>query len=183
MVVRKHQVVTSHLVVEVVMRGVMDNLERGGVRHKLVMGLQMSDVMVNMMNIVMDNRLGVEIALSLKREVGGRKGLMMRMVDYWVNSVTGVDHGLVTAVMEVMMAHTHVNGVRVNEWDIVMEEVVQLMMKGDRVKGVVMGHGHDGSRRGRGKMARYEEVINVLDLSGGLGSGHTIGGEGDHGVG
>ena len=70
--VRKHQVVNSHLVMEVVMRGVMDNLERGGVRHQLVMGLQMSDLMVNMMDIVMDKRLRVMIAvrLELKRKVG-----------------------------------------------------------------------------------------------------------------
>ena len=72
MVVRKHQVVNSHLVMEVVMRGVMDNLERGGVRHQLVMGLQMSNLMVNMMDIVMDKRLRVMIAvrLELKRKVG-----------------------------------------------------------------------------------------------------------------
>ena len=31
-------------------------------------------------------------------------------------------------------------------------------------------------------MARDEEVINVLDLSGSLGSSHSIGSEGDHGV-
>lgn len=68
--VRKHQVVNSHLVMEVVMRGVMDNLERGGVRHQLVMGLQMSDLMVNMMDIVMDKRLRVMIAVSLERKVG-----------------------------------------------------------------------------------------------------------------
>lgn len=72
MVVRKHQVVNSHLVMEVMMRGVMDNLERGGVRHQLVMGLQMSDLMVNMMDIVMDKRLRVMIAMSLEfeRKVG-----------------------------------------------------------------------------------------------------------------
>ena len=68
MVVRKHQVVNSNLVMEVVMRGVMDNLERGGVRHQLVMGLQMSDLMVNMMDIVMDKRLRVMIAMSLELE-------------------------------------------------------------------------------------------------------------------
>ena len=70
--VRKHQVVNSHLVMKVMMRGVMDNLERGGVRHQLVMGLQMSDLMVNMMDIVMDKRLRVMIAvrLELKRKVG-----------------------------------------------------------------------------------------------------------------
>lgn len=70
--VRKHQVVNSHLVMEVMMRGVMDNLERGGVRHQLVMGLQMSDLMVNMMDIVMDKRLRVMIAMSLEfeRKVG-----------------------------------------------------------------------------------------------------------------
>ena len=33
MVVGEHQVVSSDLVMEVVMRGVMDNLERGWVRH------------------------------------------------------------------------------------------------------------------------------------------------------
>ena len=66
--VRKHQVVNSNLVMEVVMRGVMDNLERGGVRHQLVMGLQMSDLMVNMMDIVMDKRLRVMIAMSLELE-------------------------------------------------------------------------------------------------------------------
>jgi len=72
MVVRKHQVVNSHLVMEVMMRGVMDNLERGGVRHQLVMGLQMSDLMVNMMDIVIDKRLRVMIAMSLEfeRKVG-----------------------------------------------------------------------------------------------------------------
>ena len=70
MVVRKHQVVNSNLVMEVVMRGVMDNLERGGVRHQLGMGLQMSDLMVNMMDIVMDKRLRVMIAVSLERKVG-----------------------------------------------------------------------------------------------------------------
>ena len=45
--VRKHKVINSNLVMEVVMRGVMDNLERGGVRHQLGMGLQMSNLMVN----------------------------------------------------------------------------------------------------------------------------------------
>ena len=66
--VRKHKVINSNLVMEVVMRGVMDNLERGGVRHQLVMGLQMSDLMVNMMDIVMDKRLRVMIAMSLELE-------------------------------------------------------------------------------------------------------------------
>ena len=32
-VVRQHQVINSDLVMEIVMRGVMDNLERGWVRH------------------------------------------------------------------------------------------------------------------------------------------------------
>lgn len=66
--VRKHKVINSNLVMEVVMRGVMDNLERGGVRHQLVMGLQMSDLMVNMMDIVMDKRFRVMIAMSLELE-------------------------------------------------------------------------------------------------------------------
>ena len=70
--VRQHQVINSDLVMEIVMRGVMDYLERGWVRHQLVMGLQMSDLMVNMMDIVMDKRLRVMIAVSLEleREVG-----------------------------------------------------------------------------------------------------------------
>jgi len=67
-VVRKHKVINSNLVMEVVMRGVMDNLERGGMRHQLVMGLQMRDLMVNMMDIVMDKRLRVMIAMSLELE-------------------------------------------------------------------------------------------------------------------
>ena len=72
MVVREHQVVNSHLGMEVGMRGVMDNLERGGGRHPVVMGLQRGDRMVNMMDIVMDKRLRVMIAvrLELKRKVG-----------------------------------------------------------------------------------------------------------------
>ena len=73
MVVGEHQVVRTDLVMEVMMRGVMDNLERGGVRHQLVVGLEVSDLMVNMMDIVMYERLRVGvrvIAMSLKREVG-----------------------------------------------------------------------------------------------------------------
>ena len=71
MVVGEHQVVSSDLVMEVMMRGVMDNLERGGVRHQLVMRLEVSDVMVNMMNIMMYERLRVRvIAGSLEMEVG-----------------------------------------------------------------------------------------------------------------
>ena len=39
MMVREHQVVSGDLVMEVVMRGVVDNLERGGVRHQRVVRL------------------------------------------------------------------------------------------------------------------------------------------------
>ena len=71
MVVGEHQVVSSDLVMEVMMRGVMDNLERGGVRHQLVMRLEVSDVMVNMMDIMMYERLRVRVVtVSLEREVG-----------------------------------------------------------------------------------------------------------------
>lgn len=71
MVVGEHQVVSSDLVMEVMMRSVMDNLERGGVRHQLVMRLEVSDVMVNMMDIVMYERLRVRVVtVSLEREVG-----------------------------------------------------------------------------------------------------------------
>lgn len=111
---------------------------------------------------------------------------MVRVVDNGVNSVTGVDNtvdsGFMMAVMEVMVADAHMDGVRVDDRDIVMEEVIQLMMKRTGVKMVMVGHRHYGSRRGRGKMAGDEEVIMVLDISGGLGGGHSIGGEGDHGV-
>ena len=110
---------------------------------------------------------------------------MVRMVDNRVNSVTGVDNGFMMAVMEVMVADAHMDGVRVDDGDIVMKEVIQLMMKrtGVKVVKVVMvGHRHYGSWRGRGEMAGDEEVIMVLDISGGLGGGHSIGSEGDHGV-
>lgn len=71
MVMGEHQVVSSDLVMEVMMRGVMDNLERGGVRHQLVVRLEVSDLMVNMMDIVMYERLRVMVvAVSLEREVG-----------------------------------------------------------------------------------------------------------------
>ena len=114
---------------------------------------------------------------------------MVRVVDNRVNSVTrvnnAVDSGFMMAVVEVMVADAHMDGVRVNDGDIVMEEVIQLMMERTGVKGVkvvMVGDWHYGSRRGRGEMARDEEVIMVLDISGGLGGGHSIGGEGDHGV-
>lgn len=107
-------------------------------------------------------------------------------MDNRVNSVTGVnnavDSGFMMAVVEVMVADAHMDGVRVNDGDIVMEEVIQLMMERTGVKVVMVGHRHYGSRRGRGEMAGDEEVIMVLDISGGLGGGHSIGGEGDHGV-
>ena len=67
-VVREYQVINSDLVMEIVMRSVMDYLERGWVRHQLMMGLQMGDLMVNMMDIVMDKRLRVMIAMSLELE-------------------------------------------------------------------------------------------------------------------
>lgn len=80
---REHEVVSGDLVMEVVMRGVVDNLERGGVRHKRVVRLEMSYLMmkmvdivmyerlrVNMMNIVMYQRFRVRvIAVNLEREV------------------------------------------------------------------------------------------------------------------
>ena len=83
MVVREHQVVSSDLVMEVVMRGVVDNLERGGVRHQRVVRLEMSYLMMNMVDIVMYERLRVNmmnivmyqrfrvrvIAVNLEREV------------------------------------------------------------------------------------------------------------------
>ena len=83
MVVRERQVVSSDLVMEVVMRGVVDNLERGGVRHQCVVRLEMSYLMmnmvdivmyerlrVNMMNILMHKRLRVRVvAVNLEREV------------------------------------------------------------------------------------------------------------------
>ena len=83
MVVREHQVVSSDLVMEVVMRGVVDSLERGGGRHQRVVRLEMSYLMVNMVDIVMYQRLRVNmvdivmykrlrvrvIAVSLEREV------------------------------------------------------------------------------------------------------------------
>ena len=109
---------------------------------------------------------------------------MVRMVDNRVNSVTGVDNGFMMAVMKVMVADAHMDGVRVDDGDIVMEEVIQVMMKRTGVKvvkGVMVGHRYYGSRR-RGEMAGDEEVIMVLDISGGLGGGHSIGSEGDHGV-
>ena len=97
------------------------------------------------------------------------------MVDDWVDSVTGVHSGLVMAVVvEVMVADTHTDGVRVDERDLVMEEVVQLMMQGG---------GHYGGGRGRGEMAVDEEIVHMLDSGGGLGGGHTVCGERDHGVG
>lgn len=111
---------------------------------------------------------------------------MVRVVDNRVNSVTGVNNavnsGFMMAVVEVMVADAHMDGVRVNDGDIVMEEVIQLMMERTGVKVVMVGHRHHGSRRGRGGMAGDEEMIMVLDISGGLGGGHSIGGEGDHGV-
>ena len=70
MMVREHQVVSGDLVMEVVMRGVVDNLEGGGVRHQRVVRLEMSYLMVNMVDIVMYKRLRVRvIAVSLEREV------------------------------------------------------------------------------------------------------------------
>ena len=83
MMVREHQVISGDLVMEIVMRGVMDHLERGGVRHQSVVRLEMSYLMVNMMNIVMYKRLRVNmvnivmnkrlrvrvIAVNLEREV------------------------------------------------------------------------------------------------------------------
>ena len=83
MMVREHQVISGDLVMEIVMGGVMDNLERGGVRHQRVVRLEMSYLMVNMMNIMMYERLRVNmmnivmderlrvgvIAVSLEREV------------------------------------------------------------------------------------------------------------------
>ena len=111
---------------------------------------------------------------------------MVRVVDNRVNSVTrvnnAVDRRFMMAVVEVMVADAHMDGVRVNDGDIVMEEVIQLMMERTGVKVVMVGHRDYGSRRGRGEMAGDEEVIMVLDISGGLGGGHSIGGEGDHGV-
>ena len=70
MMVREHQVISGDLVMEIVMRGVMDNLERGGVRHQCVVRLKMSYLMVNMVNIVMDERLRVRvISVNLERKV------------------------------------------------------------------------------------------------------------------
>ena len=79
------------------------------------------------------------------------------MVDYWVNSVTGVDNRLMMAVMEVMVADAHVERVRMDNGDIVMEKVIQFMMKRKRVKrngmkrnGMkrVVRYWHYGGRRG-----------------------------------
>ena len=72
---------------------------------------------------------------------------MKRMVDYWVNSVTGVDNRLMMAVMEVMVADAHVERVRMDNGDIVMEKVIQLMMKRHGMKRVVR-YWHYGGRRG-----------------------------------
>ena len=36
---------------------------------------------------------------------------------------------------------------------------------------------------GRGEMAVDEEIVHMLDSGGGLGGGHTVSGERDHGVG
>ena len=83
MMMREHQVISGDLVMEVVMRGVVNNLERGGVRHQSVVRLEMSYLMMNMvdivmyerlrmnmMNIVMDERLRVGvIAVNLERKV------------------------------------------------------------------------------------------------------------------
>lgn len=102
---------------------------------------------------------------------------MVRMVDYGMNSVTGVDNRFMMAVMEVVVADAHMDGVWVDDGDVVMEKVIQLMMERCGV-----GYWHYGGRRGSGEVAGDEEVINVLDLSSGLGSGHSIGSEGDHGV-
>jgi len=104
----------------------------------------------------------------------GQRFWVVRMVDDWVDSVTGVHSGLVMAVVEVMVADTHTDGVRVDERDLVMEEVVQLMMQGG---------GHYRGGRGRGEMAVDEEIVHMLDSGGGLGGGHTVSGERDHGVG
>ena len=107
---------------------------------------------------------------------------MKRMVEYWVNSVTGVNNRLMMAVMEMMVADAHVDRVWMDNGDIVMEKMIQLMVKRSRMKRVVMmRYWHYGGRRGWGQMARDEE-INVLNLSCSLGSGHSIGSEGDHGV-
>ena len=83
MVMREHQVVSGDLVMEVVMRGVVYNLERGGGRHQCVVRLEMSYLMMNMVDIVMYKRLRVNmmnivmyqrfrvrvIAVNLEREV------------------------------------------------------------------------------------------------------------------
>ena len=103
-----------------------------------------------------------------------------------MNSVTGVDNRLMMAVMEVMVADAHVERVRMDNGDFVMEKMIQLiqpMMKRNGMKRVVrVRYWHYGGRRGWGQMAGDEVVINVLDPGSGLGSGHSIGGEGDHGV-
>ena len=100
-----------------------------------------------------------------------------------MNSVTGVNNRLMMAVMEVMVTDAHVDRVRMDNGDIVMEKMIQLMVKRSWMKRVVrVRYRHYGGRRGWGQMARDKEVINVLDLSGGLGCGHSIGSEGDHRV-
>ena len=102
---------------------------------------------------------------------------MVRMVNYGVNSVTGVNNRFMMAVVEMVVADAHMYGVWMDDGDVVMEKVIQLMMERCGVS-----HWHYGRRRGGGEVAGDEEVINVLNLSSGLGSGHSIGGEGDHGV-
>ena len=102
---------------------------------------------------------------------------MVRMVDYGMNSVTSVDNRLMMTVVEMVVTDAHVDGVWVDDGDVVMEKVIQLMMER-----CGMSHWHYGGRRGGGEVAGDEEVINLLNLSGGLGSGHSIGSEGDHGV-
>ena len=74
---------------------------------------------------------------------------MKRMVDYWVNSVTGVDNRLMMTVMEVMVADAHVERVRMDNGDFVMEKMIQLMMKWNGMKRVVrVRYWHYGGRRG-----------------------------------
>ena len=84
-----------------------------------------------------------------------------------MNSVTGVNNRLMMAVMEVMVTDAHVDRVWMDTGDVVMEKVIQIMMKRSWMKRVVrVRYRHYRGRRGWGKMARDEEVINVLDLSG-----------------
>jgi len=126
---REEEMVHSNVVMEVVVRLVMDNLVVEGLGHKLMMRFQVSNFMVNMMDrLNMMNRFMV--AMMEKRFMMDLDWGVIFAVNYWKNFVMMVD--LMVFMMQMR------NWGRRGRWRSMMRKVQIMLRKMDVMMKVMM---------------------------------------------